>query len=192
MSSKGRNGFAPGVVAAFLWLSPMPNAALAQEAASRTPAPPAAAAAEPPARDECSREEEAALISGEIVVCGRLQTDNDQRLSTPDDARRRYAAETMRQGDPRAPALAPPPCYLVKSPGCYRVGRVPPPAYMIDFAALPDAPPGSDADRIARGLAPRGQDGPDLDEMTSPPPEQPQVSAPAASSAKSAAPAAPQ
>jgi hypothetical protein len=27
---------------------------------------------------------------------------------------------------------------------------------MIDVTALPEAPPGSDADRIARGLAPRG------------------------------------
>ena len=32
----------------------------------------------------------------------------------------------------------------------------PPPVYMIDVTALPEAPPGSDADRIARGLAPRG------------------------------------
>lgn len=189
MSSKGRNGFAARIVVVLVLLSGAPGAALAQEAGSAASGRPAATAG-PSARDECSREEEAALISGEIVVCGRLETDNDQRLSSPSDARRRYAAETMRQGDPRAPALAPPPCYLTKTPGCYRVGRVPPPAYMIDFATLPDAPPGSDADRIAKGLAPRGQDGPDPEAAASPSTE-PQTVAPPASPAGSAAPAAP-
>ena len=35
-------------------------------------------------------------------------------------------------------------------------GRPKDPVYVVDVAALPEAPPGSDADRIARGLAPRG------------------------------------
>ena len=38
------------------------------------------------------------------------------------------------------------------------MGKVPPPALIIDVEALPDAPAGSDADRIARGLPPLGQD----------------------------------
>jgi hypothetical protein len=38
-------------------------------------------------------------------------------------------------------------------------GKAPPPAYIVDFQALPTAPAGSDADRIARGLAPLGKDG---------------------------------
>ena len=36
------------------------------------------------------------------------------------------------------------------------MGSVPPPAYLIDFDELPETPPGSDAERAAQGLAPRG------------------------------------
>jgi hypothetical protein len=38
------------------------------------------------------------------------------------------------------------------------IGGVPPPALIIDVEALPQAPAGSDADRIARGLPPLGQE----------------------------------
>ena len=63
----------------------------------------------------------------------------------------------------------------------------PPPAIVVDFAALPDAPPGSDADRIARGLPPLGRDGPRLP----PPPDFADEEEAAISPAGSEAPAAP-
>lgn len=110
----------------------------------------------PPDTEPCSAEQEAAAISGEIVVCARRPSE-EHRLRSSEDARRRYAAATMDAGDPRAPAFAGPPCDTSKA-GCIGFGWVPPRAIVIDFAALPEAPPGSDADRIARGLAPLGRD----------------------------------
>ena len=104
--------------------------------------------------EDCSYEQEAAAISGEIVVCRRTRDQSDLRYSSDDAAERRYAEATMDKGSPRAPAFSPP-CDP-KTVGCFRIGRVPPPAYIVDFDALPDTPPGSDADRIARGLAPLG------------------------------------
>lgn len=110
----------------------------------------------PPDTEPCSAEQEAAAISGEIVVCARRPSE-EHRLRSSEDARRRYAAATMDAGDPRAPDFAGPPCDTSKA-GCIGFGWVPPRAIVIDFAALPEAPPGSDADRIARGLAPLGRD----------------------------------
>ena len=111
----------------------------------------------PPDTEPCTAEQEAASISGEIVVCRRKPSD-EHRLRSSEDARRRYAAATKDAGDPRAPDFAGPPCDT-RQAGCIGFGWVPPRAIVIDFAALPEAPPGSDADRIARGLAPTGQDG---------------------------------
>jgi len=37
------------------------------------------------------------------------------------------------------------------SRGCLGFGSVPPPMYYFDITALPDPPPDSDADKIARG-----------------------------------------
>ena len=101
---------------------------------------------------------EATLISGEIVVCRRSRDDTAAYGFDKKAWEERYAAET-RGADP----------VDVAGPGIFRgaptVGGLcipglqkcpPPPAIVVDFAALPEAPPGSDADRIARGLAPRG------------------------------------
>ena len=52
-------------------------------------------------------------------------------------------------GIPRAPNFAKPSCK--GQPGCISFGKVPPPMIFIDVKALPEAPPGSDADLIARG-----------------------------------------
>lgn len=112
----------------------------------------------PPDSEPCTAEQEAASISGEIVVCRRRAVPSDQRLSSDRQAEARYAAATMDMGDPRAPDFAGPPCDTKKA-GCIGFGYVKPRAMVIDFAALPEAPPGSDADRIARGLAPLGNDG---------------------------------
>lgn len=98
----------------------------------------------------------------EIVVCAELEEQSQFRVRSDEDAEDDYARETMDKGDPRAPDVA--------GPGIFRgpatVGGlclIPPcprePAIFIDLSALPEAPPGSDADRIARGLPPLGNDG---------------------------------
>lgn len=121
----------------------------------------------PPDADElreCTpREEDAAAISGEIVVCGR-RAGSEHRLYSADDARERYARETMYAGDPQAPDVAGP--GIFRGPAtisglCIIPPCPPPPAYMVDFSQLPATPPGSDADRIGRGLAPLGDRPPD-------------------------------
>ncbi len=100
---------------------------------------------------------------GEIVVCAADPDQNQFRIRSDADARDDYARETMDKNAPRAPDVA--------GPGIFRgeptIGSLclpglqkcpPPPAIVVDFAALPKAPPGSDADRIARGLPPIGND----------------------------------
>ena len=97
----------------------------------------------------------------------RRRSDGGEYGYDKERAEREYAAKTMNKGDPRTPN--------VDGPGIFQgpatIGGVcgiglnpcpPPPAYLIDFSTLPEAPPGSDADRIARGLPPLGRDGPRL------------------------------
>ena len=108
--------------------------------------------------ENCSAEQEAAALSGEIVVCRRKSDGSPYRLYPDDEAEKRLAERTMLEGQPRAPDLLLDCHDQGWPPGCVKLGSVPPPAYMIDFDSLPDAPPGSDADRIARGLPPLGRD----------------------------------
>ena len=109
----------------------------------------------------------------EIVVCARLEEQSQFRVRSDEDAEDEYAAATMNKGNPQAPN--------VDGPGIFQgpatVGNLcipglqkcpPPPAYIVDFDALPEAPPGSDAERVGKGLAPRGNDG-----TVSPPPAAP-------------------
>ena len=115
---------------------------------------------EPPMED-CSDEQEAAIVSGEIVVCRRKQDQREFRTTGREAAQDRYAEETMNEGllpTPdvagggifRGPATVSGLCFIPPCP--------PPPALIIDVTALPKAPPGSDADRISRGLPPLGND----------------------------------
>lgn len=114
---------------------------------------------EPPENEEalenCSDDQDAATITGEIVVC-RRRTGEENRLYDKQTAERRHAERTK----------GPMPVD-VAGPGIFRGAPtmggmcfIPPcpkdPVYLIDFAELPDTPAGSDADRAARGLAPRG------------------------------------
>lgn len=121
----------------------------------------------PPQVEDCSAEQEAAIISGEIIVCRRKQDTSEYLTGSREESQSRYAQETMYANDPQAPDVA--------GPGIFRgpatVGSLcipglqkcpPPPALMIDVTALPQAPPGSDADRIANGLPPLGRDAPQL------------------------------
>lgn len=111
----------------------------------------------PPETEPCDAEQDAAALAGEIVVCRRVSDGAEHRLRTPGEARSRYAAATMDAGDPRAPDFAGPPCDR-RSATCIGFGWVPPRAIVIDFSALSETPPGSDADRVANGLAPLNEE----------------------------------
>jgi len=127
--------------------------------------------------EDCSAEQEAASISGEIVVCRRRQ-DGDAFGYDGGRAERDYATETMNKGDPRAPDMFGIPDHgIVVARGCFIPPCPPPPALIIDVEALPEAPPGSDADRMGQGLSPRGSGDPaspgtrpDQNELGLPPP----------------------
>lgn len=91
-----------------------------------------------------------------IVVCRRRVDQSQHRIRSDEQAENDYAEATKFANDPQAPDVA--------GPGIFRgkpTFSLPPPvpAILIDIKALPEAPPGSDADRIARGLAPRGNEG---------------------------------
>ena len=103
---------------------------------------------------ECVDRADAGEISGEIVVCRRLGTSGENAFSDSAEAQKRYAEETAFRDAPRTPNVS----GLPDNGRGISVGGVPPPALIIDVEALPPAPEGSDADRIARGLPPLGQD----------------------------------
>lgn len=110
---------------------------------------------EPSAADlrECRADEEAAAINGEIVVCRVRDRSGDALTGTRAESQKRYAQETMNKGKPVAPDL-----FGIPDNGKgIGFGKPPPVAITVDFDALPKAPAGSDADRIAQGLPPLGQ-----------------------------------
>lgn len=103
---------------------------------------------------ECEDRADAGTISGEIVVCRQVGENPDNLYSDRGEARKRYAEATANKAAP-----PPPDVFGIGDNGKgIGFGGAPPPALMIDVAALPKAPSGSDADRIARGLPPLGQD----------------------------------
>jgi len=118
---------------------------------------------------ECEDRVEAGQISGEIVVCRQLGEDPDNYYSSSrEEAQRRYAEETAFANSPgtpdvagggifRGPATVSGQCFLPPCPD--------EPALLIDVEALPKAPAGSDADRIARGLPPLNQEEPTPEEI---------------------------
>ena len=91
-----------------------------------------------------------------IIVCAPTESDPDRyrvpsRLESGDDSHLEWTGQAPDVSGPgifKGPATVSGLCII---PPCPK-----PPVYMIDFSTLPDAPPGSDADRIGRGLAPRG------------------------------------
>lgn len=88
----------------------------------------------------------------EIVVC--VDRGEDQRVpSTADsDPNSLAARHALNNGIPRAPQLDRGSCK--GEANCIGFGWVPPPVYVVDVAALPKAPEGSEADRIAKGEIP--------------------------------------
>lgn len=79
-----------------------------------------------------------------IVVCGANAENARQKLDSvaPEGAGR------TADGAPRAPNVS---GLRDCSRGCIGIGSAPAPMYFFDIKALPEAPAGSDADRIARG-----------------------------------------
>ncbi len=107
---------------------------------------------------QCVDDADAGTLSGEIVVCGQTTNDTSALSGSRKETQKRYAQETMLKGAARAPDFIKD-CKEQGNPfGCVGIGKVPATAYIVDFAALPTAPAGSDADRIARGLPPIGQE----------------------------------
>jgi hypothetical protein len=88
---------------------------------------------------------------GEIVVCADrgedLKIDRD-----PPDPNTLEGRRELSGGIPRAPQLDRGSCK--GQFGCITGGWVPSPVYYIDVTALPEAPEGSDADKIAKGEMP--------------------------------------
>lgn len=93
----------------------------------------------------------------EIVVCAELEEQSQFRVDSSGDLDPTGAG--ARGGVPRAPDVGhvyPPGQVTVR--GCFIPPCPPPMPKIIDLKAIPEAPPGSDADRVGRGLAPTGRD----------------------------------
>lgn len=90
--------------------------------------------------------------SGEIVVCVDRGEDLRVPSTAESDPSSLAARRALNNGVPRAPQLDRGSCK--GKPGCVIGGWAPPPIYVIDPAALPEAPEGSDADKIAKGEMP--------------------------------------
>lgn len=82
---------------------------------------------------------------GSIVVCGGREASEQERLPLRGELE---SARSTRDGLPRAPNVS---GMRDCSRGCIGIGGVAAPMYYFDIRALPEAPPDSDADRIARG-----------------------------------------
>jgi hypothetical protein len=116
------------------------------------------------AMPECEQRRAEAGTTGEIVVCGE-HADDSARLITDDAERLKdYAERTQNAGTLPPPDVAGPGIFT----GPATIGGlcfIPPcpkgPAVIIDVAAIPPLPAGSDAERVAQGLAPvEGDDAP--------------------------------
>lgn len=84
---------------------------------------------------------------GEIVVCGADHGEDVRVPSTADsDPNSKEGQDT---GIPQAPSVSGlPDCRKTK---CHGFGRAPPRIYVIDMKSIPEAPKGSDADKVAKG-----------------------------------------
>ena len=121
-------------------------------------APPQPEAANAALIKECEDLYERGIIEGEIVVCRSLEVDTSQLYSGSRAAwLKDYAERTQNVG-----TIAPPD---VAGPGIFRgpatisglcfIGPCPKDeALIIDVEAIPPPPAGSDAERVAQGLAP--------------------------------------
>lgn len=83
--------------------------------------------------------------SDEIVICVDRGEDQQVDLGAPDPNTLK-GRRALDGGVPRAPQFDRGYC-----PECQHFGSVPRPVYYIDMKAIPEPPPGSDADKIAKG-----------------------------------------
>lgn len=111
----------------------------------------------PPPEPKCDPQQ-----GDEIVVCAEEQEQSQFRVKSSSELDP-TGEEAIDDGLPRAPDVAGPGIFKGPAtigglcvPGLQKCP--PPPALLIDFSELPEAPPGSDADRISKGLPPRGND----------------------------------
>ncbi|MEM6476026.1 MAG: hypothetical protein AAF687_07665 [Pseudomonadota bacterium] len=95
---------------------------------------------------DCEEANDAGRVANEIIVCRQLGEATDGSFDKS-EWEKRYAEKTKGPSTPDT--------FGIPNHGNpIGFGSVPPPALIIDVGALPEAPPGSDADRIARGLPP--------------------------------------
>ena len=99
---------------------------------------------------DCEEEADALRIANEIVVCRRRGEATDG-VWNKQEFEKKLAERTQGERTPNMFGIA-------NHGNPIGFGSVPPPALMIDVEALPQAPEGSDADRIGRGLPPLGRD----------------------------------
>jgi hypothetical protein len=93
--------------------------------------------------EEAPREACPEPVGNEIVVCREME--DPERYRVPSDTDRGVVKHDI----PRAPNVSGlPDCTQAT---CIRVGKQPRQVNLIDLSAIPEAPEGSDADRIAKG-----------------------------------------
>lgn len=95
-----------------------------------------------PPRQSCTPTSE-----DEIIVCAQTDSDRYRVPSSTDSDPGSRAA--LRTGMPAPPPMDRGSCK--GQPGCIVGGWAPPPIHYIDLKAIPEAPAGSEADRIAKG-----------------------------------------
>ena len=100
--------------------------------------------------EQCEREADVGTVQGEIVVCRQLGEATDGSFDRG-EFERSYAERTQGEKPVNVSGMR----ELANS---ISIGSAPEPVLMIDVEGLPQAPEGSDADRIARGLPALGQD----------------------------------
>ncbi|MEM1195762.1 MAG: hypothetical protein AAGH57_06635 [Pseudomonadota bacterium] len=109
---------------------------------------------------ECVAEQDAARIRGEIVVCREVPRGAELSGFDKEQWERDYAQRSQGDKNPGLDSLANGPLYRTDGSVFMvnvkrEVGAAPPPPLIIDIEALPEAPPGSDAERTGKGLAPK-------------------------------------
>jgi hypothetical protein len=138
-----------GRIAAFLLLAALLPAALAAQdrgASAEQMVDKAKQAYGPaPPKPRCDKNSQDPNV---IVVCAELEEQEQFRVRTDEDAENDYARETMNKGNP------PPPNVdgdgIFKGPATFKLAP-PTVPLIIDLEDIPDAPEGSDADKIGKG-----------------------------------------
>ncbi|NCP13832.1 MAG: hypothetical protein GW858_06655 [Sphingomonadales bacterium] len=119
-------------------------------------------AANAAALKECEDQRDVGIVAGEIVVCRELEVDTSQLYSGSREAwLKDYAARTQNAGTLPPPDVAGPGIFRGPATvgGLCLIGLCPDePALIVDVEAIPPPPAGSDAARVAEGLAPLEED----------------------------------